>query len=645
MADTRLYELEECVSPQADDILLIEESATQTDKKVKLSELMPTDAVESAVADWLTAHPEATTTVEDGSITPVKLATSTMDLFDEKADTVGEYDDMTVGNAKQLLSKGYTENKTPYIYRKSAGGDRVYEKLIGGTIAWNQLCPIRSDFSGNGITLTNNSDGSYNVNGTAEAGMVITFGATFTVYQNHKYYIKGCPSDGGSNKYYFGLAGYVSETGSGAIFNYPSATSKQNARLDIKSGANISNAKIIPQVIDLTQMFGSTIADYIYSLEQATAGAGVAWFRALFPNDYYAYDSGSLQSVNVASKKVVGFNQWDEVWENGSISANDEPQNNGHKSHLRSKNYVPCMPNTTYYFMAGTSGYVHQYDSNKNLLKRDSFGNNGAFTTLSSARYIKFWVYKANDRYATYNHDICINISNVSKNGTYEPYEEHTYTFDSDVTLRGLPKLDSNNNLYYDGDVYESDGTVTRRYGIVDLGTLEWTKASNATRFYVAYNGIKVISDNTPANILCTKYITDSWNSVLTPKDKEIGASVGNYITIYDSSYNDATSFKTAMSGIYLVYELATPTTETADPYTNPQIVDADGTEEFVDYAYSQSTRDVAVPVGHESKYMINLRAKIEDAVMLPTLPTTNGTYTLKCIVASGTPTLSWVAD
>ena len=33
------------------------------------------------------------------------------------------------------------------------------------------------------------------------------------------------------------------------------------------------------------------------------------------------------------------------------------------------------------------------------------------------------------------------------------------------------------------------------------------------------------------------------------------------------------------------------------------QIVDADGTEEFVDYAYSQSTRDVAVPVGHDSLY------------------------------------------
>lgn len=543
MADTRLYELEECVSPQADDILLIEESATQTDKKVKLSELMPTDAVESAVADWLTAHPEATTTVEDGSITPVKLATSTMDLFDEKADTVGEYDDMTVGNAKQLLSKGYTENKTPYIYRKSAGGDRVYEKLIGGTIAWNQLCPIRSDFSGNGITLTNNSDGSYNINGTAEAVMNIPFGATFTVYQNHKYYIKGCPSDGGSNKYYFGLAGYVSEIGSGAIFNYPSATSKQNARLDIKSGANISNAKIIPQVIDLTQMFGTTIADYIYSLEQATAGAGVAWFRQMFPRDYYAYDSGSLQSVNVASKKV--------------------------------------------------------YDSNNTLVA--------------------------------------------------------TYTFDSDVTLRGLPKLDSNNNLYYDGDVYESNGTVTRRYGIVDLGSLNWAKfldqvgvftsTSDVDNMYVSGSGAVEVP------IKCGKYVSGLSANELFDDDNLNNSIAANGVyprfIVRDTSKNslNPTEFAAAMVGVYVLYPLATQTSENADSFINPQIVDADGTEEFVDYMQSQSTRDVAVPVGHESKYMINLRAKIEDAVMLPTLPTTNGTYTLKCIVASGTPTLSWVAN
>ena len=40
---------------------------------------MDSAAVESAVSDWLDAHPEATTTVQDGSITEPKLASALAD--------------------------------------------------------------------------------------------------------------------------------------------------------------------------------------------------------------------------------------------------------------------------------------------------------------------------------------------------------------------------------------------------------------------------------------------------------------------------------------------------------------------------------------------------------------------------------------
>lgn len=55
-----------------------------------------------------------------------------------------------------------------------------------------------------------------------------------------------------------------------------------------------------PMVFDLTQMFGSTIADYIYSLEQANAGSGVTLFKTLFaPDDYYKYDSGTEKTITL----------------------------------------------------------------------------------------------------------------------------------------------------------------------------------------------------------------------------------------------------------------------------------------------------------------------------------------------------------
>lgn len=53
------------------------------------------------------------------------------------------------------------------------------------------------------------------------------------------------------------------------------------------------------QVFNLTQMFGETVADYIYSLETATAGAGVALFKALFSADYYEYNAGEEKTITL----------------------------------------------------------------------------------------------------------------------------------------------------------------------------------------------------------------------------------------------------------------------------------------------------------------------------------------------------------
>ena len=100
-------------------------------------------------------------------------------------------------------------------------------------------------------------------------------------------------------------------------------------------------------------------------------------------------------------------------------------------------------------------------------------------------------------------------------------------------------------------------------------------------------------------NMVCSAY---PLGSVLGEDKTLIGNASSVRIYITDSSYTDAATFKTAMSGIYLLYELATPTTFTAQPYHNPQIVG--DTEEFVTTGL--------VPVGHSTKYYQNLRKKIE---------------------------------
>ena len=133
-----------------------------------------------------------------------------------------------------------------------------------------------------------------------------------------------------------------------------------------------------------------------------------------------------------------------------------------------------------------------------------------------------------------------------------------------------------------------------------------------------------------------------SWNEIENTHNLCFAVSSGSDPIIFcNTSYTDATTFKTAMNGVYLVYELYTPTSETADAFINPQIVDARGTEEYVDYAESQGTRDVAIPVGHNSKYYADLKSKIEN---IPDVPSTNGTYTLKATRSASGVTYAWVS-
>ena len=606
------------------------------------------------------------------------VAIGSSPTIQHKAEIDGTYDDMNVGGAKQLLSNVFEEDQVPYKFRTSGGsidiGDREYDTLVGGTVAWNQL--VVTPFSSkskteNNVTITDNRNGSITVSTTdagASANTYLIY-ATVNLQKDHVYFFQSTPPNGSASTHEsYVVAGGILESkhdyGGGVIQKGLADGTGTVVAPYINNGTIITTPiTFYPNFFDLTQMFGSTIADYIYSLEQATEGAGVAWFKKLFPKDYYAYNAGELLSVEgVSSHNMTGFNQWDEEWEKGSISqVNGQPNSTISANTFRAKNYNPCLPSTVYYFKTNqTSLNVYWYDADKVFISSQTVVTSTHIRTApSNAHYFKIDCRDSD----TYNHDICINLHwDGERDGEYEPYVKYTYPLDDSLTLRGIPKLDASNNLYYDGDTYESDGTVTRRYGIVDLGTLTWNyDDSYATPiFYTNISGIGAIANNT--NMVVVGYTTKRSFWASSGNDKCV-ASGTSRLNVSNSSYTDAATFKTAISGVYLVYELATPTTETADPFQSPQIVDDFGTEEYV-------TTSI-VPVGHDTKYTANLRAKIEmapdspsgngDYIMrqadgtnsyvplvipneLPTMPTTDGDWVLRCTVSSGTATLSWVS-
>lgn len=578
----------------------------------------------------------------------------------------GYYEEMTVGDAEQLVATQFVEDNEPYLFRPTGGssdvGNRAYlDRIVGGTVAWNQQLKLDKVNNNNGITASLNNDGSITINGTAtsDAYILIDSRNSFKLDENHKYLYKGCPSGGSGTGYFLGdsWTSMGRDYGKGTIFTATSGTFQPS--IVVRKGNTVSNLTFKPSLFDLTKMFGSTIADYIYSIEQSQAGAGVAWFKKLFPKDYYPYNAGELLSVEGLQRHdTVGFNQWDEEWEVGDISTSTGEDATA-TNRIRSKGFIHCLPNVQYCFTAsdeslGTALLPFFYDADKQFISVGSWSNvQNVQATPQNCHYMRF---KESATYGTtYNHDICINLSDPSRNGEYEPYEKHSYPLDSSLTLRGIPKMDASNNLYYDGDEYTSDGKVKRKYGVVDLGTLKWTYDIGG--FKTSISGRKYVSADGKINYVLPLSYTYQYE--LTD-DKTISFStVGTKIRIKDSSYATTDAFKAAMSGVMLVYELATPTTETAEPFQFTQIIDDFGTEEFVSTGI--------VPVGHKTRYPANLRDKLQHLPSLasadgtylikqtgkqmslvqmpavfPETPTEDGTYTLKATVSGGTPTYVW---
>lgn len=535
------------------------------------------------------------------------------ELEEGKADASGTSENLTAGNAEQLLTdKGITD-KVPYLLRASGGNgaDREVDKIVGGTIAWNQRYNITYSNTVYGVSISV-VNGTVTITGVStSAGNGASFAWTnFAFPENHAVIILKDFSLPSGDFIFEQYSGYGSKTD---IIGRPFKISSQDQyvipQLKIANANVTYNITGHLSVIDLTQMFGTAIADQAYAMEQATAGSGINWLKSMgfFTADYYPYDAGTLKSVEgLTAHSMIGFNQWDEEWKLGTYATSDGTYTVDN-THICCTNPIKAVAGATYYFnTAGANAHICFMDASMNLISSNINVNNATLTAPANSRYILFNMALAYG--VTYNNDICINFSDPAKNGAYEPYVKHSYALDSDLELRGIPKLDSNNELYYDGDEYESEGTVTRKYGIVDLGTLTWQYNSNWNGYPAFYTIdlrtiIKAGFDSTVGNIINNKYIVVSRNT-LYDNDIKAMALTGDDLSIRDSAYSDAATFKTAMSGVYLVYELATPTTEEAEPYQNPQIVDPYGTESY-------ETTGI-VPVGHDTFYPENLRAKIE---------------------------------
>ena len=319
-------------------------------------------------------------------------------------------------------------------------------------------------------------------------------------------------------------------------------------------------------IFDLTQIFGA--GNEPTTLEE---------FKKLYPDSYYPYCVPEVRSMRAIGIETIGANAFDKdsvvggkLNADGTVTPND----------IYSVAKIEVVPYEKYTLTnvanAYNSGFTYAlYDSNDTFLSIGQLTYNSAtvvtrtgdVTMPLNARYMRVVVH--ND----YINSCCVNLKH---SGTLTA-EEAVYFKE----IRILPDIAKyfSEGMHGIGDVFDeiNEENAIKRLGVVDLGTLEWgTSATSGggTRFYslVADWASKPTGGSWIKGVIkCAKYDTVSADDTYTEKIGIALMSDGKRLQCYDPTYTDATSFKTAMSGVMLVYELDEPI---VTPITEPLQLD-----------------------------------------------------------------------
>jgi len=466
--------------------------------------------------------------------------------------------------AKGVLYNDQIDSTVAYTKAIPAGAQKYasIDKIGGKTVVFNQLAnkalyPATTTY--NGVTFTNNNDGTITANGTNVSvdELVYTL-QSLTLDTTHKYLSIGCPVTDFPQlqKPFLRITNATdSDYGNGAILQ-PTVSSTS---MSIRIPASITVSAIIfkPQLFDLTLMFGA-------GNEPTT----VDQFRKMFPDTMYSYDAGSLLSAKTnkivsVSKNLFDFSKLPNTITNATVNkTNNTITVNANTTNVGSgKTLKQLCPE----LRAGDTVTLNAVNSSAvadkliylySIQTSWSFGTSKTITQdiLNSSVYF----------YNKVNNPDANTISEIQiVRGSYTSQTIPSYTPYKSPIEKTIPQAVLNLEGYglSAGTVYnEIDWErrkLIKRVGSIDLGTLTWVVGYDG--FYTAgISNIKYASTTTEqANIVCKNYVTKSYSA---KQNKTICAwSGGNCVLITDNSYSSAEAFKTAMNGVILYYELVTP--------------------------------------------------------------------------------------
>lgn len=180
------------------DLSLIQEAVDSAAVIVEvIGDSDPSEVIGEHVDDWLDAHPEATTTVQDGAITAPKLNNSLWDkllVSEEASGAVASFDDgaddVPVSSLKVALEPvqlGSGDPSPSNVRPIIAANGKNLANVPNATTTQDAVTAVAVD-------------GVVTANGTPSATTYIVIG-TAVLKGGVEYAISGCPNGGGSGKY------------------------------------------------------------------------------------------------------------------------------------------------------------------------------------------------------------------------------------------------------------------------------------------------------------------------------------------------------------------------------------------------------------------------------------------------------------
>lgn len=451
------------------------------------------------------------------------------------------------------------------INNKTVKDKAQVKTIYGNSVVENQQFKINSTDQTrtlNGITMTDNRDGSYTFNGTATSETILAVGGSIpTINIGDKYLVFGGAKGGSSTTYFLTQnSSGANDYGNGAVYTQPDNQYGRFLCVVIRNGVTVNNLVVKPQHISLTQW-------YPFNTPTTLTDTRV---QSIINRGNIPYNTGTLKSVNIGEFVSEPYNLFDGIFERGDIDSSTGEETTDNRF-IRNYNFIKVIAGQTYSleqfdftFLTSAQRKIVQFDENKNIIRATTnyndagqFANPYTITLESNCRYVRIVYYNAATQIPL---DLKCAFHRTDTRTGYAPHtQSHTLPF----IYQGNSALNAHDTL----EIADTEYVFTKNVNnIIYNGNANenWQEyGSGSQRFTILNNLWSSPSSSTVANILCNKLQTYPKNEIFN-KEYAISGSDDNvnyFVVRINSSITDITALKTWLSNnpINVNYELATP--------------------------------------------------------------------------------------